>query len=475
MLLGLTRDHWSCLRIHPWTTQEHSGCLELACYYELVPSTETESIRWREVYSFLRPDGSMADAEVQIRRDEVLARLFDELTVAASLSYWKAWAPPVIEIALPLSAASVEFHRTLLAEGMGEFAFVNGLDPSTDLRPEFRVTSLVTAPDREMAPVAGLALDRGPLVPVGGGKDSCVTIEALRACGQSPTLVTVRRYPVIQHVIDDAGLDDVAVGRVLDPALIAANSTPGVMNGHVPVTAIVSLAATAAALLGGHDAVLLSNERSASVPNVLYRGAAINHQWSKSAEAEAGLADLVARITPELRVFSLLRGCSELSIVANFVRLGLDRYRESFSSCNAAFRIDEQRRVRRWCRQCPKCQFVGLALAAFVGPDELAAIQGGDVFRESDPAGFRELLGLAAWKPFECVGDDVECRAALALAWRNEDWRAHPVLSEFAAELRANDQWADDAAVDDVMRQQDPPLVPARYRAALKVLNEAGL
>ena len=42
----------------------------------------------------------------------------------------------------------------------------------------------------------------------------------------------------------------------------------GFLNGHVPVTAIVTAAAIVAAVLDRRDAVVLANEWSASVPTL---------------------------------------------------------------------------------------------------------------------------------------------------------------------------------------------------------------
>ena len=69
----------------------------------------------------------------------------------------------------------------------------------------------------------------------------------------------------------------------------------GFLNGHVPVTGILSAIAVVAALLDGRDAVVLSNEWSASVADAASRaGGAINHQWSKGMEFEAGFRQVLA-------------------------------------------------------------------------------------------------------------------------------------------------------------------------------------
>jgi len=74
----------------------------------------------------------------------------------------------------------------------------------------------------------------------------------------------------------------------------------------------------------------------------------------------------------------------------------------------------------RWCGACPKCLFVDILLAPFVPKAERAAIFGDSglepLDREELTSIFDELIGVAPTKPFECVGEVGEVRAALALA-----------------------------------------------------------
>jgi UDP-N-acetyl-alpha-D-muramoyl-L-alanyl-L-glutamate epimerase len=393
-------------------------------------------------------------------RWDIAHRLLDHLWLVAGLSYYKISAAPLIEVlAGSFSAADVAMHRLLLTRGLGEFCFANGLEP--ELRPEYRFA----VPNGELPQIIGAHLDAGPLVPVGGGKDSCVTMEALRNHGLSPTLVTVRRFPIIQDVIDTSEMPDIAVDRVLDPQITQLNSA-GALNGHVPATAIVSFAALIAAVLGGHDALVMSNERSASEGNVEYRGVSINHQWAKSDEAEHAIAATVARITPELRWFSLLRPFSELEISRRFAAT-CSRYFGSFSSCNRTQRIDPARRVQRWCGECPKCQFVYLALATSLSKAQVIEIWGSELFASSPIEGWRSLLGLAEWKPFECVGEHIECRVALAMLIDRPEWADHPMLAMLADEVRAIDGWPSQADHAATFTPSPAPLLPIDYRWVL--------
>jgi UDP-N-acetyl-alpha-D-muramoyl-L-alanyl-L-glutamate epimerase len=457
-----------------WTTFHYLGCsfeevgpsfeevgdqrgLQATLRYALTHVDGVQRIELAETYQF--PPPARAELQVMDVRRRVAERLLTHLWLVAGLSYYKlSAAPKVVVHGVALSPEDLALHQLLLTRGLGEFCFVNGLDP--ELTPSWECATAAFEP-----PQQGAGLDGGPLVPVGGGKDSCVTIEALRNTGLTPTLVTVRRFPIIQQVIDASGLRDVAVERTLDPQIAVLNQS-GALNGHVPATAIVSFAALIAAVLGGHDALVMSNERSASEGNVEYRGVSINHQWAKSDEAEQAISAAVARVTPELRWFSLLRPLSELDISRRFAAT-CGRYFDTFSSCNRTQRIDPARRVSRWCGQCPKCQFVYLALATSLPRAEVERIWGSDLFVTSSRDGFRSLLGLAEWKPFECVGEHGECRVALQIISEHMEWAGHPVLTVLAEEVRSVGGWPSKADRTDVFASHAAPLVPADYASVL--------
>jgi UDP-N-acetyl-alpha-D-muramoyl-L-alanyl-L-glutamate epimerase len=434
-----------------WTFDDQSGAV--TCRYVL-DFDDGHQLELAEQYVFPNVDLRVLDDD----RRAIVGRLLDHLSVIAGLSYYKLAAPPrVIVEHGTWTEADTAYHRALLTNGLGEFSWENDL-PLLD--PAWTYVGVVSRPPEPLI----CALTNGPLTPVGGGKDSCVSIELLRAAGFSPTLVTVRRFPVIADVIAASGLDDVAVSRVLDPS-IGALVRAGARNGHVPVTAIVTWASLVAAVLGGHDAVVLSNERSASEGNVTYRGVEINHQWSKGAQAEELLTAALGRITPSVRAFSLLRGMSELTIARLFAEHG-SRYFSTFSSCNGAFRTDPLRRVDRWDATCAKCQFVFLALATVLPRAAVENIWGADVFSVSDPTGYHALLGLTSWKPFECVGESVECRVALAMISERPDWVDHVVVRDLVARVRAAGLWPNAADLESVLTPRVIDL-PAPYAVAV--------
>jgi UDP-N-acetyl-alpha-D-muramoyl-L-alanyl-L-glutamate epimerase len=266
----------------------------------------------------------------------------------------------------------------------------------------------------------------------------------------------------------------VVARRTLDPRLGELNRA-GALNGHVPVTAIVSLVAVAQAVVLGSDEVVFSNERSADAPSFWAHGLPVNHQYSKGLAAERRLRAALAGAVPEITYYSLLRPLSELRIASVFARL--DAYLPVFTSCNAAFRLEEGRRVERWCGHCPKCRFVFLALAPFLSRDRLVAILGADLLDdEAQLDGYRELLGLTGFKPFECVGEIEESRVALVLAARAPDREGAAVVVRLLEELRAAGVEPGEAEILAALAPGDAHELPPHAEAALRaVLSSSGV
>jgi UDP-N-acetyl-alpha-D-muramoyl-L-alanyl-L-glutamate epimerase len=347
-----------------------------------------DELRFVERIRFPGADGEPSEA------------LLELLHLVAGVSYYKVAAPPSIE------HAGSPLARALYTDGLAEFGYLNGID----LRRRVRFEGAESA----AALAEPLSLPRRTAVPIGGGKDSIVTLEALRAAGEPLVAFSVGDPEPIRRTVEVADVDHIVVERELSPNLSELNAA-GALNGHVPITAVVSAIACFAAPLYGFDAIAMSNERSASEGNLVWNGTEVNHQWSKGIEFERLFRDELARRAPGLDWFSFLRPWSELAIARAFARL--DGYDDAFTSCNSVFRRDPERRGAGWCGDCPKCRFVFLVLAPWMEPDRLERIFGGRNLLD-DPAqaeGFAELTGAAAHKPFECVGEEAESAAAMRL------------------------------------------------------------
>jgi len=385
-----------------------------------------EQLEFVEVFEL--PLERPLDAEQRERASALLALLH----WVAGVSYFKLAAPPNVDCASGSpSPAVATLLEALYSEGLGEFAYTNDL-PALP-RPRF-----ASAPAGDGLPAAGAPASPGPspsrvLVPVGGGKDSAVAIEVVRSSGAELALFSIGDAPPIVRTAAAAGLPLLAARRRLDPQLAGLNAA-GALNGHVPVTAIVSCVAALTAALHGFDAVAMANERSASSGNLRWDGIEVNHQFSKSLRAERLLSAALAEIDAGVNVFSVLRPASELAIARAFARM--ERYHAAFTSCNAIFRIDPQLRAASWCLDCPKCRFVYLALAPFSAPAQLREVFGADLLAdERQFAGFALLAASGGHKPFECVGEEQESIAAIRLLAADERWRAHAVVRRLVAEV----------------------------------------
>ena len=353
---------------------------------------------------------------------EVLDRIYRLIFLMSGVSYYKAFIPKLLTCdAFELDAETSEFLHKFYEKGLAEFAYRNGIS----LRGHFHFRSGgAPAP----SPIV-LDLSNKALVPVGGGKDSIVTIECLKASGQPLILFALGDADPINACIAAAGLPFLRVRRQLDQTLFELNQA-GALNGHVPITGILSAIALAGAVMSCCNAVAMSNEHSASAPNLQFDGIDINHQYSKSFEFEQDFAEYVERfISPNIMYFSLLRPLSEIEIARRFSKLS--RYFGVFRSCNTAFRQSRAARARHWCGNCPKCRFVFLALAPFVPKQQLIGIFDRnllDYLAQCD--GFAELCGLQQHKPFECVGETSESAAVLAYLGGHLDWREDSVVRQ---------------------------------------------
>jgi hypothetical protein len=350
------------------------------------------------------------------------------LHLIAGVSYYKAAVPEDIRIeSYAIDADTAALLTSIYENGLGEFAYRNGLNLHGRIR-------FPASADEDMRADA-LGLRPHALVAIGGGKDSLVTVEALREAGLPQTVVWVGGSQLIRACAERTGLPTLNIGRQLAPQLFEYNRQ-GAWNGHIPVTAVNSAILVLAAVLHGFDQVVFSNERSASYGSIIPGTGEVNHQWSKGwAFEDAFGAHVQARVAADLRYYSLLRPLSELAVARQFART--DRYDHHFSSCNRNFHILGERPVNRWCGVCPKCHFVFLALAPFMPKPRLVSIFGRNLLDEpAQMPGFDALLEYRDHKPFECVGEGRESRAAMAALTERPEWREDAIVERFAREIR---------------------------------------
>jgi len=397
-------------RFGKWHYAAKNGRLDL--HYALFPGVEfVETIR------FPRPTAWPEDGG----RRQALERAFGLIHLLAGVSYYKCACPQRIElVGAGIDRTLAGFLQSVYSHGLAEFAYCNDLHLP---QIHFPATNKARPAKRQ------LNLSRRALVPLGGGKDSLVSVEILRQLQESMAACVVGESALILATAEQAGLETIQIRRRIDPRLFALNQR-GAYNGHVPITAIISAIAVAAALLYDYDSVVMSNERSADEPNLYRDGQPVNHQWSKGSAFEGQFqAILASHVGAGLNYFSLLRPLSEMAIIRRFAKH--PRYHPHFSSCNGNFRIDSPTPGSRWCGNCPKCRFVFLGMATQMTPKALLEIFKINLLDDrTQLSGFQALAGLGACKPFECVGSCAESRWAFRELEQAEDWRHCAVVRE---------------------------------------------
>lgn len=373
---------------------------------------------FRPGWSFPKPEG------VSVKNDRTFERLAFSLGMAEAVSYWKATcSPEFIAECGELDDEQISWWKKLWFLGLGELFFVNGISADIDSfvkivsKGSFECTS--EQPRREL---------QGCLVPIGGGKDSALTIETLVSAGVECRCYAINQRCSISETVKAAGLPEstlITARRRFDRSVVELNNK-GYINGHTPFSSVVAFSAEITAYLHGLEYIVLSNESSANESTVA--GQNVNHQYSKSFEFER---DFHSYEEKYLRIgayyFSLLRPLSEFQIAKMFV--SHRKYLPVFRSCNLGSKVSPD----IWCGECPKCLFVCLILSPFLERAELTDIFGRDMLDDSEMHDyFFELIGQSEHKPFECVGSTSEANLAVSLAIRKSEQKGEklPLLFE---------------------------------------------
>lgn len=361
--------------------------------------------------------------------DEQLQALAFQIGMTELVSYWKIACPKrVVVKPFALTESQKAFWKKLYYNGLGEFLYLNsitvgeadlmeldndeGIDalafPSMSYRAQRASVSMdgKTRHDMPSFSKISIPLAEQTLVPIGGGKDSVVTLECLRK--EMPVIpMIVNPRGATLNCVKTAGYDEndfIVINRTLDPTMLKLNAE-GYLNGHTPFSALLAFISVLVAFGSRSKYIALSNENSANEATV--PGTNINHQYSKSIEFERDFRNYVAaNLSEEVQYFSFLRPLSELQIASLFAQC--EAYHPVFRSCNVGSKTDS------WCGHCPKCLFTWIILSPFLSRERLTAIFGKDLMADASlrPV-FEELNGTAPVKPFECVGTVEEVRACV--------------------------------------------------------------
>ena len=358
------------------------------------------------------------------------------------ISYWKLACPRKVYITpFRLSEEQIKWWKKLYFNGLGEFFYLNGIKENVDDFME-----IICESDISLNKI-NIPLSDATLVPVGGGKDSVVTLELLK-----------NKLPVIPLIINPRGAtnecvkvagfseEQVAViKRTLDSTMLRMNNE-GFLNGHTPFSAMLAFYTLLIGFATNSKYIALSNESSANEPTV--PDSEINHQYSKSIAFENDFRDYVNKyISSDIEYFSFLRPLNEIQIASLFSR-NKDYYMV-FKSCNAGSKTDS------WCGKCPKCLFTYLIMSPFISQEDLINIFGKDLLNDNDLQPIlKQLKGEADVKPFECVGTIEEVNACLNFSQQTTDNRQ---------------QTSTTLTIDDLLNQYDEMNnLPEHFAAILK-------
>jgi len=419
---------YSTFHFSGYSWNHHAGKISLR--YAL-----DNELRFEEILQLPEP---VSDERLKERHWQI-ERLLRALHIIGGISYYKTCLPKQIVFGEdePLSKKDADFWESVYENGLGEFFYQNDIDfrglihfPKNKSAKSYKPKATSRPTEREEAPRI--------LVPIGGGKDSIVTAELLKKSGHQLTLFRMNADPKIDALAHQLGLPLLNVRRSIDTTLFQLNSQ-GALNGHVPITAYVSILACLLAELYDFDMVAMSNEQSANIGNVQYLGKDINHQWSKSEEFEKMLSRFLKEsVETDIKYVSVLRQMSELQIVRIFC--DYPQYFPLATSCNQNWAITNEQgetsNEKRWCQKCPKCAFVFACMAAFLPKKTVERIFGGNMFEDETLLDlYRELLGIKNFKPFECVGTKEETIMAFLHIRMKKELAETPVMKMFETEV----------------------------------------
>ena len=370
--------------------EDNQDTVKITYYFE-IPGLTTFTPSYEIKKSYLKKD-----------IDSFSEYLIFHIGLVELISYYKCVCPKKVIInAGYINDEQISFFKKLYYYGLGEFLYINNIDISYDNLMDIEVNGEYKSYNVDYH-------GEGNLIPVGGGKDSCVSLELLKNMNNNPFIINPKQVHLdCAYAAGYSDSDIITIKRNLDRKIVDLNKE-GYLNGHTPFSALVSFVTYLMAYLTNKRYIVLSNEDSSNESTVI--GTKINHQYSKSYEYENDFNEYTKKFfNIDITYFSFLRPLKEVQIALLFSEF--KKYHKIFKSCN----VGSKETPWVWCGKCAKCLFVYIILSPKLYKDELIDIFGKDLYEDETllPI-FKELIGDALTKPFECVGEIKEVRYALS-------------------------------------------------------------
>ena len=329
------------------------------------------------------------------------------------ISYWKCTCSPKIVIKCGfLNEDQIRWWKKLYFYGLGELFYTNNI--KTNLEDFVTIECTNNQNNTEYDKIQDEF--NGYIVPVGGGKDSIVTLETLKLDKKNDYCLIVNPKPVTLKCAELAGFENdniIEIYRTIDNNLLDLNKQ-GFINGHTPFSTMLAFVSYFIAYMLSKKYIALSNENSANESNVA--GEKVNHQYSKSYEFECDFENYSDKyLKMPVKYFSFLRPLNELQIAKIFSKH--EKYHSVFKSCN----VGSKEKEWKWCLNCAKCLFAYIILSPYLYKEKLINIFGMDLFEKKELLKtFLELTGNGETKPFDCVGTFEEVNFAISKTINNQ-------------------------------------------------------
>lgn len=377
--------------------------------YEIKENNDSIEIR----YEFEIPNLSKFEPRITIQKKNIKFESVNNvffryiafnLGMVELISYWKCACPKNVIIKCGyLDEYQINWFKKLYYYGIGEYRYINHINVTQD-----ELMDIIVEAEKTNIEIPHIERS-GTIIPVGGGKDSTVTLELLKKYNKDNYCLIIGSKEPSMKCAEIAGYENnriIEISRTIDENIKKLNAQ-GFLNGHTPFSSMLAFLSYLVATLTGKKYIALSNESSANESNV--EGEKINHQYSKSYEFEQDFDDFVKRyFSDDVKYFSMLRPINELQIAMLFAKN--EQYHKIFRSCN----VGSKQVPWVWCGNCPKCLFVYGILSPFLYKEKLVDIFGYDLFENKDLLKtFIELCGYGETKPFECVGTYEEINFAI--------------------------------------------------------------